>query len=130
MSEPHTRSAPHHTERVVGGTTIVELCGEIDILTAPPVSARLDALTSASGADLVLDLSAVSFIDCTGLGMLCRIRNRVLARQGRLRLVTDSPGFRRILRCAHLAGVFDLHSHLPEPLLRPSAAGVACATVG
>ncbi|MET8247676.1 hypothetical protein ABZV31_26700 [Streptomyces sp. NPDC005202] len=46
MSDMHTSSLSH-TERLVGGTAVVELHGEIDILTAPPVSARIDALTSA-----------------------------------------------------------------------------------
>ena len=46
MNEPRIQSAPCLRERVVGSTTVVELRGEIDIQTAPPASARLDALTS------------------------------------------------------------------------------------
>ncbi|MEV4859527.1 STAS domain-containing protein [Streptomyces ossamyceticus] len=106
MAEAHTMPAPCHTERVVGGTTVVELRGEIDLLTAQILAARLDALTAGPCPDLVLDLRPVSFIDCSGLALLCRTRNRVLARCGRLRLIADSPRFQRILRCAGLAGVF------------------------
>ncbi|MGW2642808.1 STAS domain-containing protein [Streptomyces sp. NPDC001348] len=109
-------SAPRHTERVVGGTTVVELSGEIDILTAPSLGARLDDLTAAALPDLVMDLRAVSFIDCAGLRVLCHARNRVMERHGRLRLVTDSHQFLRVLSGAGLVGVFEIYDRLPEAL--------------
>ncbi|MGJ3558392.1 STAS domain-containing protein [Streptomyces sp. INA 01156] len=36
------------------------------------LSRRLDTLADRAFPDLVLDLRAVSFIDCSGLGVLCR----------------------------------------------------------
>ncbi len=108
----------------------MELRGEIDILTAPRLAARLEALTADPRPDLVLDLASMAFIDCTGLGVLCRARNRALARGGRLRLVTDSHSFRRILRVVGLTGVFELHPSLstalagaPEAVSAPTATG-------
>ncbi|GEC02701.1 hypothetical protein SSP24_03560 [Streptomyces spinoverrucosus] len=86
----------------------MELSGEIDILTAPCIGARLDVLSARPLPDLVVDLRSVSFIDCSGLGVLCRVSNHVRARQGRLRLVTDNPRFRRILRLTRLSGAFEL----------------------
>ncbi|MER6418238.1 STAS domain-containing protein [Streptomyces sp. NPDC001137] len=120
MAEIRTGSAPCHTERVIGGTTVVEMRGEIDMLTATPLSARLDTLTAGPRPHLVLDLRPVTFIDGSGLRLLCRARNRVLARQGRLRLVADSGRLLRILRPALLADVFeilpDLHTdHFDAP---------------
>ncbi|MGW7528834.1 STAS domain-containing protein [Streptomyces sp. NPDC054783] len=85
MAETLAQSAPRPIERAVGGTTVVELRGEIDILAAPP-------------------------------RLLCRARNRVMARHGRLRLVTYSGRSLRILRGAGLEGVFEIHDHLPETL--------------
>ncbi|MGV4981055.1 STAS domain-containing protein [Streptomyces sp. NPDC001709] len=105
--------------RLAGGATIVSLHGEIDVLTAPTLSRRLDALTGGPQPDLVLDLRPVTFIDCTGLGVLCRTRNRMLARQGRLRLITESAGFRRMLRVTGLGDVFEVHARLPQPLPEP-----------
>ncbi|MEV0241505.1 STAS domain-containing protein [Streptomyces sp. NPDC050674] len=95
---------------------VATLTGEIDLATAQALRTRLDALTGGSGLDLILDLRPVSFIDCAGLGVLCRVRNRVLARRGRLRLVSDSPSLRRVLRHAGLAGVFDVLPEMPEAL--------------
>ncbi|MEU6665922.1 STAS domain-containing protein [Streptomyces sp. NPDC046727] len=105
---------------VPGGATVVSLRGEIDVLTVPALTERLDALTARQHPDLVLDLRPVTFIDCAGLGILCRTRNRTLARQGRLRLVTDSPRFRRVLRATGLTGVFEMCTRLPQPLPAPS----------
>ncbi|MFF7313501.1 anti-sigma factor antagonist [Streptomyces sp. NPDC008137] len=112
MSETTSRAATPH--RAVRTARVVTLRGEIDLLTAPALRARLDSLTAAPGPDLVLDLRNVSFIDCSGLGVLCRARNRVLARQGRLLMVSESAGFRRVLRLTGLAGVFEVLPDLPE----------------
>jgi anti-sigma B factor antagonist len=133
MNEPQILSAPCLRERVVGSTTVVELRGEIDIQTAPPVSAHLDALTSGPSPELVLDLRSVTFIDCRGLAALCRTRNRALDRGGRLRLVTSSPRFLWMLRLTNLAHAFDVYARLPDALFREpgaSASGVMSATAG
>ncbi|RSN18295.1 anti-sigma factor antagonist [Streptomyces sp. WAC 01325] len=116
MHENLARSSPSHLAHVVAGTTVVELCGEIDLLAAPALTARLDALTAGIRPDLVLDLRAVSFIDCTGLGVLCRTRNRVLTRQGRLRLVSQNPCFLSILRITGLTDAFEVDPDLPTTL--------------
>ncbi|MFF7928301.1 STAS domain-containing protein [Streptomyces mirabilis] len=117
MTEIHT-TTPRSSERVLAGTTVVELRGEIDLVSAQPLSARLDALTAGPCPDLVLDLRHLSFIDCAGLGVLCRARNRIAAGYGRLRLVTDDTRFLRILRHTHLSGVFEVHARLSDALAR------------
>lgn len=130
MTEIHTTAALHSSERVIAGTTVVALRGEIDLLTAQPLSARLDMLTAGPRPDLVLDLRALSFIDCAGLGVLCRARNRTAARGGRLRIVTGRTGFLRILRHAQLGGVFEIHARLSNALAAGPESGDASATAG
>ncbi|MFE1293953.1 STAS domain-containing protein [Streptomyces sp. NPDC058731] len=128
MVETLVTSAPRHTERAADGTTVVKLRGEIDILTAPSLGARLDDLTAVVLPDLVVDLRAVSFIDCAGLGVLCRARNRVMERHGRLRLITESSQFLRVLSGAGLDGVFEIYDRLPEALT--AAPGGSLIAVG
>ncbi|KOV69962.1 hypothetical protein ADL00_10485 [Streptomyces sp. AS58] len=113
VSGTRIRAVPGLTEQDVGDATVVVLSGEMDILTTLRDRVRLDALTAGPCPDLVLDLRAVSFIDCSGLGMLCRTANRVGARHGRLRLVTDDPYFLRLLRLSGLSGAFELCTGLP-----------------
>ncbi|PWI10084.1 anti-sigma factor antagonist [Streptomyces sp. NWU339] len=116
MPQNPSRSVAEPPERIVAGTTVVTPRGELDLRTAPVLSRRLDALTARAVPDLVLDLRAVTFIDCSGLGVLCRARNRVLARGGRLRLITDRPSFLRVLHHVRLTGVFELFPRLPAEL--------------
>nr|WSY51082.1 STAS domain-containing protein [Streptomyces sp. NBC_00886] len=130
MTEIHPTAALRSSRRVIAGTTVVELRGEIDLLTAQSLSARLDRLTAGPCPDLVLDLRPLSFIDCAGLGVLCRARNRTAARSGRLRLVTSDTGFLRILRHTQLGGVFEIHARLSNALSSTPRSGGATATAG
>ncbi|MFE9449959.1 STAS domain-containing protein [Streptomyces sp. NPDC006739] len=113
MSENHTRAVPSVAQDMADGATVVALHGDIDLLAVIALVQRLDALTAYPQPDLVLDLRSVAFIDCAGLGLLCRARNRVLARRGRLRLIATSAGFLRMLRATGLWGVFEVHPRLP-----------------
>lgn len=92
--------------------TVVTLYGEIDLVAAIPPASGLDVLSSGPRPDLVLDPRPVSFIDCAGLSVLCRTRNRVRARRGRLRLVAGNGGFLRVRRAAGLGGGLG-DGHLP-----------------
>ncbi|MFJ5309735.1 STAS domain-containing protein [Streptomyces sp. NPDC088350] len=131
MTEIHTpATALHSTERVIAGTTVMALRGEIDLLTGQRLSARLDMLTAGSCPDLVLDLRALSFVDCAGLGVLCRAQNQTAARGGRLRLVTGQTGFLRIVRHARLSDVFEIHARLSTALAAGPESGGASATAG
>ncbi|MFE6282100.1 STAS domain-containing protein [Streptomyces sp. NPDC057877] len=117
----HTWLTPCSPARRVGGSTVLELRGEIDVHTARFVTARLDALTAGPCPDLVLDLRGMSFIDCTGIGALCRARNRVLTRRGRLRLVSTDPRFLRVLGALRLDDVFEVRARLPRAVPDPLA---------
>ncbi|MFD8236646.1 STAS domain-containing protein [Streptomyces sp. NPDC059696] len=111
MHDDPGRSGPPPQERT---TRVLTLAGELDLLTAPALRAGLDRATAGPCPDLVLDLRPVSFIDCVGLGVLCRARNRVRARHGRLRLVADGTFLPRLLRHTGLAGVFEVLPGMPE----------------
>lgn len=97
-----------------GTPTVVGLHGDLDWPGAASANARLDALTAGSGADLVLDLSRVRFLDCAGVGVLCRARRRVRERGGRLTLVITEPHFGWILRTLGLGEYFEVLDAPPE----------------
>ncbi|MEU9501975.1 STAS domain-containing protein [Streptomyces sp. NPDC048196] len=112
--------------RAADGATVYELHGELDILAVSVLSGRLDDLTGAQGADLVLDLRAVAFIDCAGLSLLSRARYRTRQRGGRLRLagVTDGSSVGRLLRMTGLTGHFEL---VPDDAPGPAGDGAGAA---
>lgn len=95
--------------RATGGTTVLELRGELDILAVSVLSDRLDEITGTQGADLVVDVRAVTFIDCAGLSLLSRARFRTRQRGGRMRLagVFGGGSVARLLRMTGLAGSFE-----------------------
>ncbi|MGX1757963.1 STAS domain-containing protein [Streptomyces lydicus] len=95
-----------------GGTTVLELRGELDILAVSVLSDRLDEITGTQGTDLVVDVRAVTFIDCAGLSLLSRARYRTRQRGGRLRLtgVFGGGSVARLLRMTGLTGSFEVLS--------------------
>jgi anti-sigma B factor antagonist len=83
------------------GAVVVSLAGELDLYNAEEVRrALLDTL--ADGADvLVVDLSEVTFIDSTALGVLIEARSRMTDRGG-FRLAAPGLEVRRALEISGL----------------------------
>ncbi|MFF8787977.1 STAS domain-containing protein [Streptomyces sp. NPDC015125] len=113
-----------------GGTTVLELRGELDILAVSVLSDRLDEITGAQGTDLVVDVRAVTFIDCAGLSLLSRARYRTRQRGGRLRLtgVCGGGSVARLLRMTGLTGSFEILSDETGGDDGDGAAGPAAVT--
>lgn len=88
----------HARTRTDGRFTVVEVTGEIDLATTDFLLEHLDAATARPEPDVLVDLTRVEFFDCSGLRLLCRAEARARERGGRLRIVTDGPRMRRLLR--------------------------------
>jgi len=71
----------------VPGFVVLSLCGELDAFTAPALRAQLAELAARGQCRLVLDLSALSFIDACGSGVLLAAAVRVRERGGWVRLI-------------------------------------------
>jgi anti-sigma B factor antagonist len=89
-------------------TTMVRLRGELDVMSEPDVWALLNPLSGKPGADVIIDLREVTFLDCRGVSPLCRARGRLRAAGGRMRLIVGSPGVERLLRLTRLDRSFDI----------------------
>lgn len=85
------------------GVTIVEVSGELDLLTASRMAALLDEVVRTRRHDnVVVDLRATEFIDSAGLQTLLSAKRR-LTRLGRdLVVVSDSGPVRRVLELSRL----------------------------
>jgi anti-sigma B factor antagonist len=112
--------------RTVGGMTIAELAGELDIASAPALREQLLSLLRPGSSPLVIDLSKVSLCDASGLAVLVGIGRRARLLGGSLRLAAVSPQADRVL---HITG---LQRHLPiSPLsTQPQPVPPAPATAG
>ncbi|MFI7008627.1 anti-sigma factor antagonist [Streptomyces sp. NPDC050145] len=88
------------------GLTVVRIRGEVDIATAPEIQARLDEATRATVPRVLIDLTDVEFMDCSGLRLLVRAERRVRERSGELRLLFHQPAIHKLLRAGGLAARF------------------------
>lgn len=89
-------------EAVDDTTHVVSLQGEIDASTAPKLGSRLFGLADEGKRAVVVDLSEVTFIDSTGIGVLLNAAAQFAGRHGQL---VVACGDERILRPFQLAGV-------------------------
>lgn len=95
--------------RDVNGRTVIEVGGEIDVYTAPKLRDTITELVGAGVYDLIIDLSAVEFLDSTGLGVLVGGLKKVRANDGSLSLICGQDRLLKIFRITGLAKVFEIH---------------------
>jgi anti-sigma B factor antagonist len=89
-------------EAVDDRTHVVAPCGEVDALTAPQLGRRLLGLAEEGKTRVVVDLSHVTFLDSTGIGVLVNALRQLRMRKGALVLVCPTE---RILRPFQITGL-------------------------
>lgn len=93
-----------------GAHGLIVLAGEVDIYTAPRFKESLLELLDAGACKLVVDLSAVTFIDSTALGVLIGALRRVNDAGGTMSLVVATPAVERVLAITGLDRVFTIRA--------------------
>jgi anti-sigma B factor antagonist len=84
--------------RRTAGEADVVVTGDLDVAGTPELVERLDELVEAGVTQVVLDLSGVTFVDASALGLLLRTKSRLEMRQGSFRVVyEDNPYLARLL---------------------------------
>ncbi len=99
---------------------ILHISGDVDLHAVGALRRQLIDLSLADCPFFVVDLSGVTFLDSTGLGVLVDARKRAAARGGILALVIDSGTLLRTFRISSLARLFAIHQTLEAAV---SAAG-------
>lgn len=95
------------------GTHVINVSGEIHVQTAPRFATLLSEAIDNGNTAIVLDLSAVEFIDSTGLSVLLSGLRRVTQSQGRLALVCANPTVLRLFQITSLDDTFDIFAERP-----------------
>ena len=91
---------------------------DLDAATAPQVAEMLQQVVQR-GSRVLLDMSAVPFMDCAGLAQILRAHRRAAAGGGWVRLTAVQPG---PLRMMELTGTADLLLGRCIPAQRDSGA--------
>ena len=97
--------------------------GEIDLDAVKQLHAEWYAVAAEKPRCIIVDLSAVTFLDCTGIGLLVALLNCQRAHGGGLVLHNARPTVRRALAVTGLTDVFPLTT--PHPTLVPPPTGHA-----
>jgi len=99
-----------------GSHTVVHVGGEIDVYTAPALRERLDQEIDRGQHDLVVDLSEVTFMDSTGLGVLVGRLKLIRGPQGAMRLVCAHDRVLKVFTITGLDKVFEIYPTVDEAL--------------
>jgi len=96
----------HQNEKDV----FVHVSGEIDAYTAPKLREELFPLTEKEGVEMVVNLSEVSYMDSTGLGVFVGVFKNVRANNGKFQIVGLSDRLKRLFEITGLADIIDINS--------------------
>ena len=102
-------TAPSRLElRDEDGVVVARLDGEIDLSNARTLANELAAAVPNAALGVVIDLTAVTYLDSSGIHVMFELAERLRGRQQQLRVAVpaDAP-LRRVLR------VVDLESAVP-----------------
>lgn len=96
-----------------GFRVVVRLAGEADVTTRE-LGDVLGAEAAKRPRLLLVDLSALTFIDSAALHEIVRAHRRLRADGGRLALVSPSPSVARVLQLSALDQVIPVHASADE----------------
>ncbi len=100
------------------GQVVIEVRGEVDMLTSPQLRAAvLERFAPASTVELVvLVLDGVTFLGTSGLAVLIEVREAAHHAGVELRLACTARRVMRPLMIAGLVPLFDIHDTLDQAL--------------
>lgn len=100
---------------VYEGVDVVNVSGEIDMMTAPSLKNALYDLLDSGVADIILDLNELGFMDSSGLGVLIGTLRRIMMEgSGSLRLVCDRDNILKLFYITGLDKVFEIYDCIEE----------------
>lgn len=97
-----------------GGLRAVEVQGEIDVYTSPKLREKIMELFDEGVSTFAVNLTNVSYIDSTGLGVLIGALRRAREKDGQVYLVFSSPRIKRIFEITGLDKNFTIYSKTEE----------------
>ncbi|MEU3030070.1 STAS domain-containing protein [Streptomyces incarnatus] len=101
-----------------GEWAVLQVRGELDLMTSPVLRQRVHDVVAEGHHSLVVDLSDVFFCDSSGVGVLIAVRRLIRSCQGQLRLILPDQGaedgshVNRVLGALGVRRLFDCHPDL------------------
>lgn len=98
------------TEPISDHAFVVSPTGEVDLYVAPELKQQLLELVERGATAVIVDLSDVTFVDSTALGVLIGTVRRLRANDGQLSVVCRDPNVGRTFELTGLDRVFAIHA--------------------
>ena len=95
-------------------TTIVNVTGSVDALTAAELSKALTTQIAEGQANLVVDLTGVEFISSAGLRTLLGAVKETRSNGGDLRIISTNPGVDKVLKMSGFNNIAKVFSSQAE----------------
>jgi anti-sigma B factor antagonist len=102
-----------------GDWRVVTVNGEIDVHTGPALRDHLLSVFAHGEDTVVVDLSQVSFLDSSGLGVLVSAHKRARATDGELRIAACRPQVATIFQITALDRAFCIYPTVGGALAAP-----------
>ena len=91
---------------------VVHVAGEVDLANAPELDQQLASVMSETPSQLIVDLTNVTFMDSTGLGILVRALKRSRELEIRLDLIVTNERVLKVIGITGLDTVLPIHSSM------------------
>ncbi|MFI6070938.1 STAS domain-containing protein [Actinoplanes sp. NPDC051343] len=110
------------TEHVTESIVVLTATGEIDRESQSVLGEAAASALEGDNDRLVIDLSAVSFCDSSGLSLFVRLHRRLAERGGSLRLAGAQPLVRTVLEATNLHRLFPAYPTVEQAVQAALAA--------
>jgi anti-sigma B factor antagonist len=100
------------SQQTVDGYPVLTLRGEADISSAHVLRDGLADLVISGARGVVVDLTEITFLDSTGLGVLVGARNTAVEAGTGLPIACDDGRILKLFRITGLDSVFDIHANV------------------
>lgn len=101
-------------EATRGASTVLRVGGDIDLNSAPGLSARIEAIQSRGVTAVIVDLGGVSFLDSSAIGVLVRAHQALTDAGGGLTVVSPRSAISNVFRIARLDEVLPVVDSLEQ----------------
>lgn len=90
------------------GSAVCYIDGEVDINSSPAIKKSFDKLLSAKTPKIVINFSAVTYVDSSGLATLVEILKNMRSYGGKLRLTNLAPKIKNLFEITKLEKLFEI----------------------
>lgn len=90
------------------------ITGEIDAFTAPILREKLSEIDLKENLQVIIDLSEVSYMDSTGLGVFVGFYKSITASKGHMELIGLSSRLKRLFDITGLGEIMDIQASNEE----------------